>query len=270
MLGEFGGPLPEEMGIKNEKADKQEIDKLVNHIRAKLEAGVLDPEKVKNLLIPDVNPVEKEIEGSVFGYNKTVELGSEIISLKGKEQSLYKGMTVELIGDSKGYVPSGHKSGERVIIIGFSDPEKGDTIVQVSGEDKTGYVKPSNIKPVEGQSPEEMGIKKEINKTEQEEKHQAVNLFDIYRHADDAARYRKNLEDIKHVAKGLATDLYGFGATNLPRESNLGQAYIDADRVSKEYTDFDQAKSAMNRIANLIHESDEFPEEAESWKQEKS
>lgn len=147
MSGDFRGPSQEEVGITSEKVDKQKVDRLLNLIKIRVESGELNFEKVKNLIVRDTNPVEKEIDGSIFDYKKVGELGGEIISLKGEgKTSLYKGMTVELVGDSKGYVPSGHKNGECATIIGFRDPEEGDRVVEVSGGGKVGYIKPSNIK----------------------------------------------------------------------------------------------------------------------------
>lgn len=94
---------------------------------------------------------EEEIDfggSSLFGYDSLIRR-PEFIVLKGKNaQSLNKGMVVELRGDVRGYVPSGHQPGERVTIIGFREPFKrgeSDHIIQVTNGEKVGWVKPSNI-----------------------------------------------------------------------------------------------------------------------------
>jgi hypothetical protein len=98
----------------------------------------------------DVLPVEDVDFGgsSLFGYDSLVRR-PEFIELKGKTaKSLNKGMVVEISGDSRGYVPSGHEPGEKVTIIGFREPFKrgeSDHIIQVTNGEKVGWVKPSNI-----------------------------------------------------------------------------------------------------------------------------
>lgn len=114
----------------------------------------------ENSSIPDqageneegLNFVERPFKDgvSLFGYDRILQsTDGEIVGITGEERTLLKDMDVELVGDSKGYISSGHKSGDRVKIVGFSEPFKGgetDHIVIISGDGKTGAVKPSNIK----------------------------------------------------------------------------------------------------------------------------
>ncbi|HEY4508846.1 MAG TPA: hypothetical protein VJC13_01015 [Candidatus Paceibacterota bacterium] len=100
---------------------------------------------------PDVIPVERPfVRGdSLFGYDKALELNGEIIGITGERGELRKGMEVGIVGNSMGYVPSGHKPGEMVTITGFVEPFQdgaSDHIITVSGGGITGRVKPSNIK----------------------------------------------------------------------------------------------------------------------------
>ena len=144
------GPAPDQMGASQE-SNEQRIEDLMSHVKAEIMAGRIDPKRVENLLIQDTNPTERPFKdgSSLFGYDRVVELGGEIVSMKGERGDLFKGMEVELVVDSRGYVPSGHQSGEKVIIIGFSEPfeEQGsDHVIIVSGGGKIGKVKPSNIK----------------------------------------------------------------------------------------------------------------------------
>lgn len=109
-----------------------------------------------------------------------------------------------------------------------------------------------------------MGVKPEAPKQE------AISdpaLADLYRHADDAGRNQRSLEEIKQTAEEIASKLYELGATNLPPESKLGEAYVSASKVKESYQDVDQAQSAMKRIASLISESDGFQSASEKWKQ---
>lgn len=101
------------------------------------------------------------------------------------------------------------------------------------------------------------------------EKNEKPKLFDLYRHADDAGRYERSLEQIKTTAEQLSSDLYDLGVTNLPPESNLGQAFITADKVAKNYQNIEEAKSAMERIAELISGEIDNKEKSSENKNEK-
>jgi hypothetical protein len=85
----------------------------------------------------------------IFGYTTLVREGDTFVALTGEgEQELRVGMTVVLLGDSRGYVPSGFSPGDEVTIVGFTEPFKSgesDHIVKVSSKSKQGWVKPSNI-----------------------------------------------------------------------------------------------------------------------------
>jgi hypothetical protein len=86
---------------------------------------------------------------NIFGYTTLVREGDTFIALTGEgEQELRLGMTVVLLGDSRGYVPSGFSPSDEVTILGFTEPFKNgesDHIVKVSNETTQGWVKPSNI-----------------------------------------------------------------------------------------------------------------------------
>ena len=94
-------------------------------------------------------PEEIELGGNIFGYDKLTKEGSDFIALRGEDEpELYKGMSVVLIGDSRGYVPSSFNAGEEVTIIGFREAFKdynSDDIILVSNGTNEGWVKPSNI-----------------------------------------------------------------------------------------------------------------------------
>ena len=94
-----------------------------------------------------------------------------------------------------------------------------------------------------------------------------IKFGDLYRYADDSARYDKSLEELKTVAKHISLKLYELGITEMPTESKLGQAYIDASKIHESYDDLKEAQSAIKRIASLIYESDEFKNEEERLKQ---
>jgi hypothetical protein len=87
-------------------------------------------------------------DSSLFGYDKIVREGDHV-TLEGEDvPTLHQGMMVELLGDSRGYVPSGFRPGERAEILAFRQPfDKGPTdhIIRVSNGKTDGWVKPSNI-----------------------------------------------------------------------------------------------------------------------------
>jgi hypothetical protein len=86
---------------------------------------------------------------SIFGYTTIVQEGNTFVALTGEgEPELRVGMEVVLLGDSRGYVPSGFSPGDEVTIVGFTEPFKNgesDHIVKVSNKSTQGRVKPSNI-----------------------------------------------------------------------------------------------------------------------------
>jgi hypothetical protein len=86
---------------------------------------------------------------NIFGYTTLVCEGDTFVALNGDgEQELRVGMTVVLLGDSHGYVPSGFSPGNEVTIVGFTEPFKNgesDHIVKVGNKSWQGWVKPSNI-----------------------------------------------------------------------------------------------------------------------------
>jgi TIR domain len=86
---------------------------------------------------------------SLFGYTTLVRDGDTFVALKGEaERDQRIGMRVVLLGDSRGYVPSGFDHGQEVSIVGFTEPFKdgeSDHIIRVSDGKRSGWVKPSNI-----------------------------------------------------------------------------------------------------------------------------
>src|SRR5437867_905685 len=86
----------------------------------------------------------------IFGYNTLMKEGSDIIGLAGEEvPELHKGTKVEMVGDTKGYIRSGHRPGEEATIVEFREPDKNgstDYIIKVSNATREGWVKPSNIR----------------------------------------------------------------------------------------------------------------------------
>jgi hypothetical protein len=85
----------------------------------------------------------------LFGYTTFVRDGNVFVAPTGEtEPELRVGMKVTLLGDSRGYVPSGFQHGQEVEIVGFTEPFKGgesDHIIEVTDGKKDGWVKPSNI-----------------------------------------------------------------------------------------------------------------------------
>ena len=86
---------------------------------------------------------------NLFGYTTLVRKGNTFVALAGDGQpKLQVGMRVTLLGDSRGYVPSGFRDRQEAQIVGFAEPFKegrSDHIIQVSDEKQEGWVKPSNI-----------------------------------------------------------------------------------------------------------------------------
>jgi hypothetical protein len=94
-------------------------------------------------------PEELTFGHNIFGYTTLVREGNRFVALVGAgQQELRVGMHVVLLGDSRGYVPSGFSPGDEVTIVGFGEPFKNgesDHIVEVSEGEHRGWVKPSNI-----------------------------------------------------------------------------------------------------------------------------
>ncbi|HXJ47832.1 MAG TPA: hypothetical protein VNF91_01570, partial [Candidatus Acidoferrum sp.] len=94
-------------------------------------------------------PEEMEFGHDIFGYTTLVRDNDVFVALTGRDVAqLRVGMKVVLLGDSRGYVPSGFSPGDEVMIVGFAEPFKGGTsdhIVQVTKDSERGWVKPSNI-----------------------------------------------------------------------------------------------------------------------------
>jgi hypothetical protein len=85
----------------------------------------------------------------VFGY-QTAVTDRTVVMIEGKGvPSLWVGMFVTLVGDTRGHVPGDFKDGETATIIGFQLPgEQGesDHIIEVTNGEHIGFVKPSNIR----------------------------------------------------------------------------------------------------------------------------
>lgn len=94
-------------------------------------------------------PEDVPLGHDLFGYTILVRDREEFIALKGDGvPDLRVGMSVVLLGDSRGYVPSGHRPGAEVRIVGFVEPFKkgeSDHIIEVTDGKYSGRVKPSNI-----------------------------------------------------------------------------------------------------------------------------
>jgi hypothetical protein len=83
---------------------------------------------------------------NLFGYTTLVRDGDTFVALTGEtEPELRVGMQVVLLGDSRGYVPSGFRHGQEVRIVGFAEPGETDHIIEVTDGKHDGSVKPSNI-----------------------------------------------------------------------------------------------------------------------------
>ena len=106
---------------------------------------------------------------NLFGYTTLVREGTAFVALTGDgQQELRVGMTVVLLGDSRGYVPSGFSPGDEVTIMGFTEPFKNgesDHIIKVGNASLQGWVKPSNIQRDVGGAP---------GSTESDKRHQML------------------------------------------------------------------------------------------------
>ncbi len=138
--------------------------------------------------LPDTGPEGRQFlksaGSSIFGYDGVVVSGGKIVSLVNLDSdgdippvSLGTELTIE--GDSRGYVPSGHKLGDKVKVIGFIEPffpakkpgiQSSDRIIQVEGEGTIGWIKPSNFD-------------KQLLKEQREE--EVKKLFDTTRQKDN-------------------------------------------------------------------------------------
>jgi hypothetical protein len=97
-------------------------------------------------------PEEIKLNDSLFGYDSLLQEGDEIIALRGKSKpELLRGMKVVMVGDSDGYIASGHKTNDEATILEFRKPFRDgstDYIIFVGNNNAKGWVKPSNIKKV--------------------------------------------------------------------------------------------------------------------------
>lgn len=127
----------------------------------------------------------------VFGYEKIVRQGDHY-TLEGENKpTLHQGMTVELRGDSRGYVPGGFHHGEEVEITAFRQPFQAgasDHIIRVNNGQKDAWVKPSNIFVHQPQP-----VSQAIGKAEEDE-----NLVPV---PNEAAANPQHLEILKKGAQ---------------------------------------------------------------------
>lgn len=132
---------------------QQNMDKLSNTIneRVRESMGVLE----------DTEPSGRHFldnKHTLFGYNGVVVSGGKIVSLVSLERdkdipSISLGTEIVIEGDSRGYVSSGHKTGDRVKVIGLIEPffsagegvQSSDKIIKVEGNGVIGWIKPSEI-----------------------------------------------------------------------------------------------------------------------------
>jgi len=90
----------------------------------------------------------------IFGFSGFLCLKGNYIAMLNKDQGtmMVLGQNAVIRGDSKGYVPSGHKNGQLVTVVGFKMPfhrGESDCIVKVISDDgKFGSVKPSNLEVI--------------------------------------------------------------------------------------------------------------------------
>jgi hypothetical protein len=147
---------------------QQNFDNLQNEINNQATEGVAMP--------------DSSIEGrpfltgehNLFGYNGVVIADGKVVSLVNLDEAseiprISIGDEVLLKGDTKGYVPSGHQSGQRVEVVALTEPflrgpkgtgtDTSDRIIQVSGEGLIGWVKPSNIDKVDLANQKEQKLK---------------------------------------------------------------------------------------------------------------
>ncbi len=156
---------------------QQNMDKVV--------ASINDMVRTKMGALPDTGPAGRHFldgEHSFFGYNGVVVREGKIVSLvnlNGDEDippiNLDTEITIE--GDSRGYVSSGHKPGDRVKVIGFIEPNfkaaegirSSDKIIQVEGAGTVGWIKPSEFDKQLLKKQQEEEIGKLFNPPKQEE-----------------------------------------------------------------------------------------------------
>lgn len=128
----------------------------------KVGANINDMVKDAMGVLPDTGPEGRRfLKGGkvVGGYDGVVVSGGKIVTLvnlKGDEDvpAVRIGTELTIEGDSHGYVPSGHKPGDKVKVVGFIEPffhakepsiQSSDRIIQVEGLGIVGWIKPSNF-----------------------------------------------------------------------------------------------------------------------------
>jgi hypothetical protein len=136
------GPNP---GQKN-------FDQIQNEINLQATDGVAVP----------ASPLEgrpfQDGDHNLFGYNGVIVADGKVIALINLDENsnvprISIGDKVLLVGDSQGYIPSGHTSGQRADVIALTEPflqgPKGtntsDRVIQVNSGGIIGWIKPSNV-----------------------------------------------------------------------------------------------------------------------------
>ncbi len=134
---------------------QQNFDKLQNEMNRRV---------IEDTYIPP-SPVEGRPfctnNHDIFGYTGVIVEEGQVIALINLKQNpeiptIQLGDIVLLKGDSEGYIPSGHKPGQRVEVVELTEPflkarvgsiifNTSDKIIKVSGEGRIGWIKPSNV-----------------------------------------------------------------------------------------------------------------------------
>lgn len=110
---------------------------------------------------------------NLFGYDGVIVNGGKIVSLINVDRdedvaTINLGAEVTIEGDSRGYVSSGHKPGDKVKVIAFIEPfyqsksglMSSDKIIEVEGEGVTGWIKPLEMDRQKLKEEHEKEIKK--------------------------------------------------------------------------------------------------------------
>ncbi|SHH28766.1 TIR domain-containing protein [Chryseolinea serpens] len=171
------------------------------------------------------------LKHNLFGYNRIEQEYDEIVALKGDlVMELHKGMTVKLVGDSRGYVPGNFKPGEEVTIVGFTLPySNGETdhIIEVSNGSHKGWVKPSNIQRREYSSEIRVKMDAVLWKMQQRASAASGELFEVvYKSLSDDDRWNIPTQGLLEYSNFMVTRAL----------SNLDEfGYILMQTIAKQY-----------------------------------
>lgn len=190
---------------------------------------------------------EVKLGAHLFGYDTLLKAGSSFVALRGEDApELTTGMKVTLLGDSRGYVPSGFTPGEEVTITEFREAFKqgtSDHVICVTNGANTGWVKPSNIQRNLSRSGPEDPTYREVRRAV----HRAfANFMDlVYLHMSDAERERLPQDTFSFV-----NEIVSYALERLPEfGEQLANTIAEVYEQSPEAQRFIQDPVRTNRVS---------------------